>query len=186
MQTNHSVQLLIDSDEPREVAKQLEKCATHRAKICLKAIRDNNSEKERLVGCARLAYAFGGGYLAAGGHIYSDGLRKATNEDLNRAKISRAKRAEYDKLWCFKPSFLEQHGEWVSERTILGMKKGKNCYAVSILYSECRISGLVGGNFNIHHISKGHDKNQKRLRDFFIGILHRDANRALKVFKKMK
>ena len=56
-----------------------------------------------------------------------------------------------------------------------------------ILYTECPVTGIKGrGLFEVHHVSVTSKLRIGRKADFFIGIMHKRANEALKTFNRAK
>ena len=183
METNQSVEALIKSEDPRAVAESLALCASFRPRLALCAASYRDSGKN---GATRIMYAFGGGYAETGGRIFANYLRPASVSELEIAQLTPTEKKEYHGFWVFKDEFFSHgHGRWTSRKTILAHAIKDKKGTLRILYTECPVTGIKGrGLFEVHHVSVTSTLRTGRKADFFIGILHKSANNALKTFNR--
>lgn len=182
------MEALIKSEDPRAVAESLALCASFRPRLALCHASDRDSGKE---GSIRIMYAFGGGYAETGGRIFADYLKPASVSELEIAQLTPTEKKEYDGFWVFKDEFFSHgHGRWTSRKTILARaikdkKGGPGKGQLRILYTECPVTGIKGRDlFEVHHVSVASKLRKGRKADFFIGIMHKSANTALKTFNR--
>lgn len=184
MVTNQSVETLIKSVDARAVAEALALCASFRPRLAL-CYRDATAPHHG--GSNEIKRAFGGAHADYGGRVFANYLRPASVSELEIAKLTPTEKKQYDSFWVFTDAFFAHgHGQWTSRATILAQKKNTVQCLLTILYAECLVTGIKGrgGSFELHHLSVRSTLRKSRKADFFVGIMHRSANSALKLFNR--
>ena len=184
--TNQTVETLIKSVDARPVAEALALCASFRPRLAL-CYRDATASHAS--GSSEIMRAFGGAYADYGGRVFANYLRPASVSELELAQLTPTEKKQYESFWVFTDAFFAHgHGQWTSRATILAQKKNTVQCLLTILYAECLVTGIKGrgGSFELHHLSVRSTLRTSRTADFFVGIMHRSANNALKLFNRRK